>query len=322
MRDVIIIVMDTVTGMIYGKAYGTVEQEIDTQNSIPEFFEYMNFYLYNSDVTSSAMTISVTPVCSLDTSCKQNAGAWAAPRPITVGGSLDGTISRSWTGTSGRKSFLISYSLTVNIGGGSGTTRWGGHGEPGGGQYLVRCDNEVTARSGCIVPSYTPTFVVDPKYPQARQYIGMVQASMSSHPGWESKGQPLHREANEAEARKNRDVVCDSTFTPASSTPEPQCDEFPFAKSKESGRQLGVKSGSECQRYNVVSSTIDGQVYLSLTWPGLHQGQMPSPTAKCARASMPKTQNEGVGGDLGRRTTEWRLLNNDAYWVDAGQPVG
>jgi hypothetical protein len=72
----------------------------------------------------------------------------------------------------------------------------------------------------------------------------------------------------------------------------------------------------------VVSSTVDGQVYLSLTWPGLNQGQMPSPTAKCARASMPKTQNEGVGGDLGRRTTEWRLLNNDAYWVEAGQPVG
>lgn len=321
-RGVVIVVMDTVTGMIYGKAYGTVEQEIDTQNSIPEFFEYMNFSLYASDVTSSAMTVSVTPVCSLDTSCKQNAGAWAAPRPITVGGSLDGTISRSWTGTSGRKSFLISYSLTVNIGGASGTTRWGGNGEPGGGQYLVRCDNEVTARRGCIVPSYTPTFVVDPKYRQARSFIGMAQASMASHPGWEGEGQPLHREANESEVNKNRAVVCDSTFTPSSSTPEPQCDEFPFARSKESGRQLGVKSGIECQRYNVVSSTVNGQVYLSLTWPGLQQGQMPSPTAKCARASMPKTQNEGVGGDLGRRTAEWRLLENDAYWVDAGQPVG
>lgn len=321
-RGVVIILMDTTTGMTFGKAYGTVEQEIDTQNSIPEFFEYMNFTLTKADITSSVMTVKVDARCSLDTSCKQNAGSWAAARPITVGGSIDGTFSRVWTGTTGQKKFIIDYALTVKIGGASGTTKWGGDGDPGDGQYLVRCDNQVTARSGCVVPSYTPTFVVDSKYSEARQFIGMAQASMSSHPGWEGKGQPLHREAVKAEVDKNRAVVCDSTFTPSSSTPDPQCDEFPFARSKESGRRLGVTSGSQCQRYNVVSSTVNGQVSLSLTWPGLNQGQMPPAGAKCARASMPKVQNEGVGGDLGRRTAEWRLLDGDAYWVDAGQPVG
>lgn len=80
--------------------------------------------------------------------------------------------------------------------------------------------------------------MIPTKYNEARHYIGMVQTGMSSPPGWEGHGQPLRREADEAVARKNRDVVCDDTFKPTSSTPPPvQCDECPFAKSKESGRQ-------------------------------------------------------------------------------------
>jgi hypothetical protein len=170
-----------------------------------------------------------------------------------------------------------------------------------------------------VVKQYTPTFVVQSKYSEAKQFIGMVQASMSTHPGWEGKGEPLRREANEVTARKNRDIICDSTFTPSSSTPPPvQCDEFPFAKSQQSGAQQGVTSGKVCQQYSVVSQTVDGKQYLSLTWPGLNQGKMPPANAKCARASMPKAQNEGVGGDLGRFTKAQRLLGGDAYWVDAG----
>ncbi|MFJ6556864.1 hypothetical protein ACIQNT_32265 [Streptomyces luteogriseus] len=32
---------------------------------------------------------------------------------------------------------------------------------------------------------------------------------------------------------------------------------------------------------------------------------------------MPKNQNEGVGGDLGRFTKAQRLLGDDGCWVDA-----
>jgi hypothetical protein len=186
--------------------------------------------------------------------------------------------------------------------------------------WQVRCDKEVGNTAGCVVPKFTPTLVIAEKYNAARQFIGMVQASMSRHPGWEGHGQPLRREADDAVARKNREVVCDSTFRPSSSTPPPvQCDEFPFAKSKESGRQLGVTSGASCQQYSVVTQTwSDGTKHLSVIWPGLSEGKMPPANAKCARASMPKVQNEGVGGDLGRRTTEWRLLGSDPYWVDDG----
>ncbi|GAA2281308.1 hypothetical protein GCM10010234_18080 [Streptomyces hawaiiensis] len=51
-----------------------------------------------------------------------------------------------------------------------------------------------------------------------------------------------------------------------------------------------------------------------------HQGKMSPANAECARASMPKNQNEGVGGDLGRFTKAQRLIGGDGYWVDAGQP--
>ncbi len=115
-RGVVIILMDTITGMIFGKAYGTVEQEIDTQNANAEFFEYMNFTLTSADITSSVMTVDVDAICSIDTSCEQNSGAWDTARPITVGGSIDGTFSRRWTGSTGNKEFLIEYSLTVKIG--------------------------------------------------------------------------------------------------------------------------------------------------------------------------------------------------------------
>ncbi|MET9142148.1 hypothetical protein [Streptomyces parvulus] len=319
-RGVVILLIDTITGRPMGSAYGILDQEIDTQSTKPEFFEYMNFTLTKADITSSAMTVSVNSTCSLDTSCSESATPWSAPRPIVVGSSIDGTFTRRWTGASGQKSFLLDYSLTINIGGASGSTRWGGHGEQGAGQYLVRCDAMITKLLGCVVPSYIPTFVVDPKYNEARQFIGMAQASMNLHPGWEGKGKPLHRESVEAEVNKNRAVVCDKTFKAHADTPTPQCDEFPFARTKESGRRLSVISGAECQMYNVIKSVVTGR--LSVTWPGLNQGRMPDPNAKCARASMPKAQNEGVGGDLGRRTSEWRLLENDAYWVDAGQPVG
>jgi hypothetical protein len=33
---------------------------------------------------------------------------------------------------------------------------------------------------------------------------------------------------------------------------------------------------------------------------------------------MPKAQNEGVGGELGRKTKQWSLLGGDAYWGDSG----
>ncbi len=318
-RNLVILVVDTQNGTIWGEALATVEQQIDTKNTSVEYSEYMNFHLVESDITSSAMTISVNATCSLDNSCRQDSSPWGDPRPITVGGSIDGTWTRSWIGNQGHKEFRLSYDLYIHISGTTGgNTEWGGDEEQADGQYWVRCDNEVGTYAGCVQPDFTPTFVVNEKYSAARNFIASVQENMATHPGWEGNGQPLHRESDADEEGENRRVICkDGSFKADPDTPDPTCDEYPFARSKESGRQLGVTTGAECQQYWVEARVIGGQEYLIL----FNVGDPPA-DAKCGRASMPKSQNTGVGGDLGRKTVQWRLLENDSYWVDAGAGNG
>lgn len=319
------IVVVNKNGAPIGYADGTVKQEITTQISSTNFEEYFYYKLKGATGAAKEINIEVSAACRPGpVQCHQSAGPWEGKAPMTVGSSRDGTWLREWTENSGHRNLELVYTLKVSLSNGvetgSNEATWGYNTLD---EWKVRCDNEVGALAGCVVPAYTPTLVVNPKYSEARQFIGMVQASMATHPGWEGHGEPLHREASKAVSDKNRAVICDSTFTANPSTPKPaQCDEFPFAKSKESGRQAGVTSGKECQQYYVLADIIDGKEYLSLGWPGSNQGKMPSASAKCARASMPKAQNEGVGGDLGRKTTAWRLVDDDAYWVDAGNNAG
>lgn len=320
-RVLIIVVVNIDTGMVLGNAEATIEQEIDTSNSNVEYSEYFKFELKSSDVVSDTMTAEITSICNVSpkSTCKQGPGPWTGPKPVTIGVPMEGHWLRTWMKSKMHDVMNMEYTIAVSIPGATiGTASWGGLNQPGAFEYAVRCDNEVGKYAGCIVPSFTPTYTVDSKYNLSRQYIGMVQASMSTHPGWEGHGEPLHREANEKAARDNRNAICDGTFKANPTTPPPaQCDEWPFAKSKESGGSSGAK-GSSCQQYAVITETLEGEVYTSLTWPGLNQGKMPPANAKCARASMPKVENEGVGGGLGRVTTDWRLIDGDAYWVDAG----
>ncbi|MFG3002193.1 hypothetical protein [Streptomyces sp. NPDC048340] len=239
-RNVLILLIDTKTGATLGKATGIIEQEIDTAISSVEFSEHLTLKLVKSEITTSAMTVKIDSTCSVDGSCRQDTQPWSSPRPITVGGSIDGTWTRSWTGNVGHKEFLIDYAITVSMAGTSGTARWGGNGQPGGGQYKVRCDNEFATYAGCVVPAAIMTLDVNPIYSGARKYIAAAQESMNTHPGWEGHGQPLHREASKLEGGMNRSVICDGTFRESSSTPPPvQCDEWPFAGSKESCRSQG-----------------------------------------------------------------------------------
>jgi hypothetical protein len=308
---------DTQNKEVLGTAYLTVKQQVDTKNTDTSFGEY--FFLRVQGATAalaSGFNVAVKANCL--PACKQGSGPWTGAAPVTILSEKEGTWQRNWTKNTLHDNLMLEYTLTASYANAKGSYTWGVNQSAG---WEVRCDNEIGGGTtpGCVVPSFTPTLEIPAKYSEARQFIGMAQASMASHPGWEGRGQPLHREANETTARKNREKVCDSTFKADASTPKPaQCDEYPFAKSKESGAQQGVTSGKTCQQYMVVSETIDGKRYLSLTWPGFSQGKMPPANAQCARASMPKAQNEGVGGDLGRKTKQWRLLDGDGYWVDAG----
>ncbi len=308
------------TGIVLGKAYGAVEQQIDTSNTSTTFDEHFHFELLAADVGTAGMTAEIDAVCSLDTSCRQGSGPWGdVPTPVSIGVPLEGTWQRTWTGDRGHKEFIIDYDLTIRLGGYDGYTGWGGNLEPGDGLYKVRCDNEIGASAGCVVPAFAPTFTVNfEKYPAASDYIDDAQAYIKTHPGDEShsKGTPLHRESDTAIAKKNRDKVCDSTFVAEdkfNGAYEIQCDEYPFAATKESGGQLGITSGKECKQFVIHPGYVEFYPHT----PHSMLSYQPSGTANCARASMPKHENEGVGGDLGRFAVSTRLLEDDAYWVNA-----
>lgn len=226
------------TGEVVGEAWLTINQQIDTKNTDVNFGE--DFFLRVQAVTGALINgfaVEIKANCAPTAACGQGAGPWTGPAPVKLLTEKEGTWQRYWKKTTGFDTLMLEYTLKATYANAEGSYSWGVSQNSG---WQVRCDKMVANNSGCVINKNTPTLVIPARYNLARQYIGMVQASMSSHPGWEGKGQPLHRESNETVARKNRDIVCDSTFTADPSTPTPaQCDEFPFAKSKESGAQQG-----------------------------------------------------------------------------------
>ncbi|MEU6230955.1 hypothetical protein [Streptomyces sp. NPDC047042] len=314
------ILINTQTGAPLGDAYLTVKQEVNTRDVADApmnvyFDEY--FYLQVQAVSGALVAgfnVTVDADCAPTSACEQGPDPWTGPTPVTLLSEIDGTWLRSWKNTTLHDTLLLGYTLTVSQGAAKSSHSWGVNESNG---WQVRCDNEISKYAGCIIPAFIPTFVIDyAKYPAGSDYINQAQLYIKSYPGLEGDGQPLHREADDTVATKNRNKVCDSTFKPEdkfNKKYEIQCDEYPFARTKESGAQLGITSGSQCKQFTA--------------WPGLKdqeprqnyimQATVPHGTANCARASMLKADNEGIGGDLGRFYVKNRIINNDPFWVKA-----
>lgn len=320
-HNLIIMIVNTLTGMVLGSVHGRVKQEINTSASQTQFDDY--FYVTVDAVTSIAetgMTMKVESECGPASQCSQGTGPWVGHLPISTGLSLDGMWLRSWTGTTNPEELLIQYHLHVVFPGAtSGSTSWGLESR----DFTLRCDNIITSFAGCVVPRFTPTFTVSHAYPAAREYIGRVQHSLSSHLGWEGRGSPLHREGDPAVANANRNKVCDSTWVkedrfggkPAGDPLAIECDEWPFAATKESGGQIGIGSGKECQQWTIWPGGTGDWKTVDFPAPAY---AAPHGTAACARASMPRRDNGGVGGALSSFYQTNRVLNNDPFWVDSG----
>jgi hypothetical protein len=103
-------------------------------------------------------------------------------------------------------------------------------------------------------------------------------------------------------------VICPTSYTPHPETLDGSCDEYAFAASRESGGQV-VDSGDECAQFVAFGTEEDWGVTLDPRYPA------PTWSEECGRASIPGPQNSGVGGDLGRFTTSFRILDSDPYYV-------
>ncbi|WP_328664387.1 golvesin C-terminal-like domain-containing protein [Streptomyces sp. NBC_00328] len=189
----------------------------------------------------------------------------------------------------------------------------------------IRCDNSVAVKNstGCIFYRHIPTWTMTTaKYPAAAAYYWLLREELPSHPGSKAEEKPLHREIDQDVKEKNRRKVCPDSFTPTTkATPEAthnspdgrQCDEFPFATTKESGGQ-SVSNGDECTQLFAQKSDTDGKWRL---YPDLDRYPTPTWQEVCGRASMSAKQNEAAGRGVGAFYTKARMDDDDAFYMEA-----
>lgn len=234
------------------------------------------------------------------------------PADIVDHHSVTAGIGNWWTGTSGVSYLKLTSLLTAITPLGGATTTWSDD------DLQVRCDvimgNEEVpeTKPGCVFPRYTPTLSLNTdKRPAASALYWLLQEKLETHPGSKKFKSPLTRQRDQVVADKNRDIICDSTFIlhPTGTSENGSCDEYPFAKSRQSGAG-SLTSGKSCAQFYAEKSGSRWQLKYDTAFP------LPSWKEICGRGSIPLSQNTGAGGELGRFTTAMRLHDEDAYYVD------
>lgn len=284
-----------------GIAIFAVTQEIVLHPDTKAFTEDTTVVPSRIDPALRYVSLDWANYCEAE--CWQSSdGPWDTSKIFYPNGdSAQFQIRRAWTG-SGQERMNLAWSVIVRSPEADNPAQvdWGGA------DVEVRCDDEVGSNAGCVFPRYTPTFTINrSKYPAPAYMIALAQHGLPDHFGLEGKGKKLERDS--AKATTNRRIICDSTFKADPATPNPQCDEYAFAATKQSGAQVGVTSGSQCAQE--AAYTQGGQWYMKVI--------SLSGNERCIRASMPGDQNEGVGGDLGRFVMAQRVVDGEGYWVDS-----
>jgi len=107
---------------------------------------------------------------------------------------------------------------------------------PGTATYFTpifyRCDDAISKFPGCVFPEFIPVMTEMQVLPHIRANIRRIQGH-GLHLGEFGKGHPLHHITDPAQQRRNHDFLCPP------SRPRPagkQCDEYPFASTREGGR--------------------------------------------------------------------------------------
>ncbi|MER6998191.1 hypothetical protein [Streptomyces sp. NPDC000410] len=196
----------------------------------------------------------------------------------------------------------------------------------------VRCDSIIgTNSTGCVFEKHIPTFTTNTKrYPAAAAYYWIMREKLSWHPGSKAHKTPMHREADSVVSDKSRQTICRKTGAFAyvehpdatSDTSGLNCDEFPFAATKESGGQsTPLLNGGACVQL-FAKKDGDGK------WR-LYDDERPPYTAPtwgepCGRATMPGKQNQdaGRGPGLSGFYTKARVLDNGPFYIDVPELSG
>ncbi|MFI1718338.1 hypothetical protein [Streptomyces litmocidini] len=306
----------TKDGVPIGEAAMKVIQEITLNPTSNVFTTWTEVSLISMSGQMSSTTMdSFMEECWSTTACSESYGPWIGSTTWTVGDPHVATRTNTytWNKIAGGRSVLdltwdTSWSTPQAVT--KAVPKWSHQ------KFKIRCDNEVGGNTGCVFSEYTPTMQLNTqKYPAAAAYYWVLMEKLATHPGSEKYDKPLHRLADDTRAQENRNKMCElavAEWKPNPAADGTSCDEYPFAKSRESGG-MSLTSGKYCV-----------QMYAELQADGSHMLQLdgnyryPSWNEVCGRAAVPVRQNTDAGGDLGRFTKEVRLLDNDAYYVQTG----
>ncbi|MEU9883210.1 NucA/NucB deoxyribonuclease domain-containing protein [Streptomyces phaeochromogenes] len=311
----LVVLTATRDGAPIGNATMKIIQEIDLDPKSTQFTTWTEISLVSMTGISSTSLTSFLEDCFPTTGCAESTGPWVGSTTWTTGDTHVATRTNTytWNKVAGGEQVLnlewnTNWSTPQAVV--QAVPKWSHSG------FNIRCDNKVGGNTGCIFPKYTPTLQLNTKkYPAAAAYYWVLMQKLASHPGSEEADKPLHRLADDTRAKENRDKMC--MLAVAEWNPHPDadgtsCDEYPFAKSRESGG-MTLTSGKFCVQMYADKQT-DGTWMLELD----NNYSYPSWSEICGRAAGPTRQNTDAGGDLGRFTSEIRLLDDDPYFVQTG----
>ncbi|MFJ2847535.1 Tat pathway signal protein [Streptomyces griseofuscus] len=303
-------------GVVIGGGNVKVVQEIALNPTSNQFTTWTEFSLPDLVGVSSATLDTYLEDCWAMSDCTASLpGPWSGSTTWTRNDShtASRTDTYSWNQVAGGQATLgLDWNTSWSAPGANSTANniWKDN------AFAIRCDNQVGGNAGCVFPKVAPTMYLErDKYPAAAAYYWVLQEKLASHPGSKKYNKPLHRLADDSTAQSNRGKMC--TLAVAEWAPNPNaigksCDEYPFAKSRESGG-MTLTSGKSCVQMYAVRNT-DGTYTLKVD----ENAPYPTWNEICGRAAITTSQNTAAGGKLGRFTTSVRLLDSDAYYVNTG----
>lgn len=202
------------------------------------------------------------------------------------------------------------------------------NGDPGDDSTTPPVDPE----PGCVDESYIPTLYLSlAQYGAAAQFIQWAQINLSGHWGLDGVGQPLHRLIDETLQANNREIICETDWTPDSSittdlapyNDKDSCDEYPFASTYESGAMEEdangtakpyVTTGANCAQLTAVQTGSSG-TNEAQDWATTRELATPTGSEPCVRSHNPLKRNSGVGGAYSSFAQSNRLIDKDPFWV-------
>nr|WP_220547609.1 hypothetical protein [Streptomyces rimosus] len=294
-------VIDTRTKKKIGGATFTAKQEYVLEAKSGSWKTDVSLKQESAWGEAKALRASWKTECIAASACAAGS-AWQGAQPIATGKTLHGGTSHQWKAGQNIEGFRTKTTVTV-LGAGQVLLSPATFEPPG--KMTIRCDKTASGTSvGCVFPSFAPTLVL-PLNHRGHVNVAWSMQYLTDHWGWEGKGSPLTREADDAVSQANRGKVCDSAFTKDPTVPDDSCDEFPFAATNQSGAQLGL-SGKDCAQ---IRPDMPANGRYTVTYVNNTSGR------RCTIGHVPNKENGSVGGSLSSFYQNNRVLNDEKFWL-------